>query len=106
MSYDKKYKLQVLKYMESGNAQRATAKLFGIGTTTLKRWKCQAAQGMSLESKKREHRARKLPREALRAYVESHPDAYLQEIGDHFGCSGEAVRRALKAMSITRKKRR
>jgi transposase-like protein len=106
MSYDKEFKLQVLKHLEAGNTQEATAKLFGIGTTTLKRWKWQNGDGMSLEPKKRERKARKLPRECLRVYVENHPDAYLQEIGEHFGCTGEAVRRALKAMNITRQKRR
>jgi transposase len=105
MAYDKKFKLQVLKHMEAGNTQRATAKLFDIGTTTLKTWKRQHAQGMSMEPQKRKREAKKLPREELRAYVENHPDAYLQEIGDHFGCTGEAVRRALKTMGITRKKR-
>ena len=33
------------------------------------------------------------------------PDAYLVEIGEHFGCSDVAVGKALKKLSITRKKR-
>ena len=106
MSYDKKFKLQVLKHVASGKTQEETAKLFGIGTTTLKVWKRQYEQGMSMEPKKRIRQARKLPREELRAYIEKHPDAYLSEIGNHFGCTGEAVRCALKTMGITRKKRR
>jgi transposase len=42
----------------------------------------------------------------LREYVSDHPDAYLQEIADVFGCVESAVRKALKRLKITRKKRR
>jgi hypothetical protein len=37
--------------------------------------------------------------------VKEHPDAYLPEIGEVFGCSGEAVRQALHKLKVTRKKR-
>ena len=49
---------------------------------------------------------RKLPPDELIRYIDEHPDAFLEEIGDHFGCSDEAVRKALKKLGITRKKRR
>ena len=38
-------------------------------------------------------------------YVEENPDAFNAEIGDFFGCSDEAVRKALIKLNITRKKR-
>ena len=106
MAYEQKFKLEVMKHLEAGNGQQATAKLFGIGITTLKRWKRQYEQGLSMEPQKRRRPAKKLPREALREYIDKHPDAYLSEIGEHFGCAGESVRQALKVMGITRKKRR
>jgi len=46
-----------------------------------------------------------LPPDELLLYVEYNPDAYLAEIGEHFGCSDVAVGKALKKLSITRKKR-
>jgi transposase len=49
---------------------------------------------------------RKLPPDELIQYLEEHPDAFLEEIGTHFDCSAEAVRKALKKLKITRKKRR
>jgi DNA-binding MarR family transcriptional regulator len=58
----------------------------------------------SLEAKKRKHPAKKLPRQELTDYIAAHPDAYLSEIAEHFGCSGTAVSKALKILKITRKK--
>ena len=48
---------------------------------------------------------KKLDPEKLIAYVEEHPDAYLKEIGDVFGCSDTAVLKAFRRLGITRKKR-
>jgi hypothetical protein len=48
---------------------------------------------------------RKLPPAELVRYIDENPDAFLEEIGEYFGCSGEAVRKALKKLKITRKKR-
>lgn len=62
-------------------------------------------QGINMEAQKRNRPPKKLPPDELREYVENHPDAYLSEIGEHFDCTGEAVRQALKSMGITRKKR-
>jgi hypothetical protein len=59
-----------------------------------------------LEDKKPLRTFKKLDPEKLKAYVAEHPDAYLQEIGDAFGCSDTAVMKALKRLGITRKKRR
>ena len=37
--------------------------------------------------------------------IEKHPDAYLVEIAEEFNCSECAIRKALKKLNITRKKR-
>jgi hypothetical protein len=47
---------------------------------------------------------RKLPPDELTQYIYDHPDAFLVEIGEHFKCSVEAVRKALLKLNITRKK--
>jgi predicted transcriptional regulator len=46
-----------------------------------------------------------LPPAELAAYVAQNPDAFLTEIGNHFGCSDTAVMKALKKLNITLKKR-
>lgn len=105
MAYDKKFKERVLAHLAKGNTQESTAKLFGIGTTTLKEWKRRKEANESLEPRIRQRKPKKLPPDALRAYVDAHPDAYLFEIAEHFNCSITSVRRALNKLQITRKKR-
>jgi len=41
----------------------------------------------------------------LENYVAEHPDAYLVEVAEMFDCGESAVRKALKKLGITRKKR-
>jgi len=106
MAYEKKFKEQVLAHIAKGHTQASTAKLFGIGTTTIKEWKRRIAANESLEPKIRQRPPKKLPPDELRAFVEAHPDAYLSEIAQHFNCAIMSVQRALKRLKITRKKRR
>ena len=49
---------------------------------------------------------KKIDPEKLKEYIALHPDAYLREITVAFKCCQEAVRKALKRLKITRKKRR
>ncbi|WP_162265610.1 IS630 transposase-related protein [Legionella santicrucis] len=43
--------------------------------------------------------------EALKKYIETHPDAHLKELSSHFGVTPSGIWRALKRLKITRKKR-
>lgn len=106
MGYDKKYKERVLSYLESGHTQADTSAVFGVGTTTIKRWMKRQASGEGLEARKRRTTFRKIDPEKLRAYVAANPDAYEREIATEFGCARSAVQKALKRLGITRKKRR
>ena len=47
---------------------------------------------------------RKVDRDKLKNYLETHPDAYLTEIASEFDCHPTAIHYALKAMGYTRKK--
>jgi len=40
----------------------------------------------------------------LGEYLEQHPDAYLKEMAEEFGCSEVAIWKALRRMKVTRKK--
>ena len=105
MAYDRKFKERVIAHISKGHTQASTAKLFGIGETTIKEWKRRVKANESLEPKIRQRPPKKLPPDELRAFVEEHPDAYLREIAQHFNCSITSVRRALIRLKITRKKR-
>jgi len=58
MAYDKRFKERVLEHLSKGKTQEATAKLFGIGTTTLKEWKRRSEAKESLEPKYAKDRQR------------------------------------------------
>lgn len=105
MAYDTKFKERVIMHLTKSNTQESTAKLFGIGTTTIKEWKRRIAANEPLEPKIRQRQPKKLPPEELRSYVAANPDAYISEIAEHFNCCDEAVRKALIKLKITRKKR-
>jgi transposase len=105
MSYERKFREKALAYRKKGNTIKATAEVFGIGETTLKKWERMYAKTGSVEDKERKAFFRKIDPEKLRAYVSKHPDAYLHEIAKVFGCATSAVHKALKKMKITLKKR-
>ncbi|HEF1856735.1 IS630 transposase-related protein [Bacillus thuringiensis] len=107
MTYTKKYKEQIIKFLEYGHTIKETAEIFHIGTTTIKSWKKQLKETGSLENKHtRIQLPSKLPDVELMAYIEEYPDAYLAEIAAQFNCTDSAVSRACKRLGITRKKRR
>lgn len=96
----------MLSYLDEGHTQQATAKVFGIGTATIKEWKKQKGTTGLLPPKTRKRKPKKIDPEKLIAYIASNPDAYLIEIAEVFNCSIEAIRKALIKLKITRKKRR
>ena len=104
MSYDSKYRRRALEYWEDGHKQRETAKVFNISTSTLQAWKSQLKNTGKTEAKKRMETWRKIEPTKLREYITEHPDAFLREIAEEFGCSSTAVMKALRRLKITRKK--
>ena len=105
MGYEKKFRERVLKHLGKGNTHNETAKLYGIGTTTLSQWKRLAKQGDDLEIKPRKRKPKKIEPEKLRTYVQEHPDAYLSEIARELHCATSSVHEALVKLGMTRKKR-
>lgn len=104
MSYEIKYRQRAVEYWNEGHSKRVTAEVFKISPTTLQKWKTQLNTTGKLEAKKRRETWRKIPPVALKEYIEKHPDAYLKEIAQVFGCSDVAIMKALKRLNISRKK--
>ena len=95
-----------MEYLDEGHTQASAVKAFKVSRRAIVQWKQQHRETGSLEKKPLNRMHKKLDPALLIAYVTKHPDAYLKEIGAAFGCSGEAVRLALKKLKITIKKRR
>ena len=104
MSYDTKFREAALSYWENGHTIRETAKVFSVTTITLQNWKNRLKRTGSLEPLKRKTSWRKISPELLEEYVKQHPDAFLKEIAEVFGCSDVAILKALRRLKYTRKK--
>ena len=98
--------LSSMSRTESGETCAETGKIFGVGGLTVQSWVQRYEETGDLSDKPLKRGPKKLPPEQLRAYVQQHSDATQQEIADAFGCSNQAVSKALKRLNITRKKRR
>lgn len=105
MAYSVDLRMAAVKhYLESGDACAETGKIFGIGGSTVQNWVQRYEETGDLSDKPLKRGHKKLPPEQLCAYVRQHSDATQQEIADAFGCSNQAVGKALKRPAITRKK--
>ena len=85
-------------------SKKSTAEVFKVSTYTLQKWKSQLKETGNLEPKKHRETWRKIDPVRPTEYVSQHPDAYLKEIAQEFGCTDVAVLMALRRLKITRKK--
>jgi len=106
MAYSVDFRKKVVEYLAKGHSQREASTVFGLHQETVNKWHQQYKSTGRLEKKPYHRNFRKLDPEKLKAYVSEHPDAYLKEIGEDFGCSDVAVLKAFRRLGITRKKRR
>jgi len=104
MSYDIKYRQRAIDYWNDRHTKIETAEVFKVNPDTLQDWKKQLKETGQLESKTRRETWRKIDPEKLKKYLRQHPDAYLKEIAEEFGCSTVAIFKALKRLKISRKK--
>lgn len=68
MAYEKKFRESVLSHLTKGHTQESTAKLFGIGTTTLKEWKRRKEVNESFAPRKRQGKPKKLAKSICKSY--------------------------------------
>lgn len=105
MSYPIKYRQRVIEYRQEGHTLEETSNIFAVAISTIQRWEQQLREKGDLETKPLNRTFKKIAPEKLKEYIAEHPDAYLKEIAEVFECSDTAVRKALKRLNITRKKR-
>lgn len=104
MSYDIRFRRRALEYWNDGHSKRETAEVFKLSTFTLQQWKNRLNETGDLKPKERCKTWKKIEPAKLKEYIAQHPDAYLKEIGEAFGCSDVAILKALKRLRISRKK--
>ncbi|MCL2853886.1 MAG: IS630 transposase-related protein [Defluviitaleaceae bacterium] len=104
MAYDKKYRENVLRYIDEGHTLEEAKKVFQVGTTAIKRWRKLRKETGSLQDRPRGKWHKKIDPVKLAAYYEENPDSYLNEAAEAFGCSITAIFKAKARLGITRKK--
>ena len=105
MSYDEKFRKRTLEYLHEGHTLAQTREVFRVSVTTIYKWKKQLKEEGNLKKHLVKRPFKKIDPEKLQKYVAANPEAYLREIAVIFNCSSTAIRKALKRLKITRKKR-
>ena len=103
MSYSTDFKKLVLKYRKSGHAINETCEFSGIAPSTYYEWEKEEQQ--NFPAKEKRSYEKKIRKEELKKAIEEKPDSYLRELAEPFGCTPQAVQKALGNMKITLKKR-
>lgn len=103
--YSNDLRERVIGYYDEKHTQAQTCEVFQISRATLNNWLRQRRETgtITLPLRKLE-RTGKIKRVELEAYLQAHPDAYLEEIGAALGVSGTAVYYACQRWGIVRKK--
>ena len=104
--YETDFRDRVLKYYDRVGSRVKVCDAFGISRRTLYSWiKLREEKGdFSLQERPKVRSSRKLTKEKLEAYLETHPDHFLREIAEAFNVSIMGIFKALKKFGITRKK--
>lgn len=105
MSYERRYRERVLRYVAQGHTYAETQEVYGVSASAIKQWRKLLAQTGDLKDALPNRHFRKIDPDKLRQYVQDHPDAYLREIAEVFGCSIAGIDKTLRKLRITRKKR-
>ena len=105
MAYDEKYRKRTLEYWHEGHTLAQTKKVFRVSVTIIYKWENQLKKEGNLKRHPVKRPFKKIDPEKLKEYVKANPEAYLHEIAAVFDCSSTAIRKSLKKLKITRKKR-
>ncbi len=62
----------------------------------IQKWEKRQAETWGIKNKPAKRPFKKIDPERLKKYIEDHPDAYLREIAEEFGCSAPTVLKALR----------
>ena len=94
-----------MEYRHEGHTLAQTKKVFKVSVTTIYNWENQLKKEGNLKKHPIKRPFKKIDPEKLKEYVKANPEAYLREIAIIFDCSSTAIRKSLKKLNITRKKR-
>ena len=100
MSKSKDLRLSAVLYRLAGHTYSETAKIFHASVSAIRVWVQKYQETGDLSDKPVNRGFKKIDPDKLRTYVKEHPDDTQQEIADAFGCTNQAVSKALKRLKI------
>ena len=101
MASCKDLRLRLIEHVESGHTLVQAAAVFKVYIRTVIAWRKRYRTTGSVERKVRRPVNKKIIPEKLIEYVQEHPDAYLKEIAEVFGCCSSSVLKRLCKLGIT-----
>ena len=104
MTYSLDLRKKALRYLDKIGDRKKVAETFGITLRTLANW-LRRNREACLAPKPRRSSPTLIDNQKLRFFIQEHPDAYLREIAEEFGCTIQAVFYACKRLKISLKKR-
>ncbi|WP_095123020.1 IS630 family transposase [Streptococcus acidominimus] len=105
MAYSLDFRKKVLAYCDKTGSITEASVIFDISRNTIYQWLKLKEKTGGLHHQVKGTKPRKVDRDKLKNYLETHPDAYLTEIASEFDCHPTAIHYALKAMGYTPKKK-
>ena len=100
MTYSADFRAQVIKSVKSKDMSiREACTFYNISKTALQRW----LKNPSIKQTRNKPPS-KIPNDVLLKDVEQHPDDYMYERAQRFGCSKSGIEAALKRLGISQKK--
>ena len=96
---------KVIKFVTSGNSQRAAARVFNISKTTVNTWFVRYKKEGNCHPKKRLGAQSKMDMSQFIKYVEDNPNSTTSEIGRRFGITRGGAHYWLRKLAFSYKKK-
>ncbi|MCH9715735.1 MAG: transposase [Gammaproteobacteria bacterium] len=104
MSHSSDLRVRVLEYIEAGGVIKTACDTFQVSRSSIQRWRSKKEETGALLPTPRKNLPYKVDDVKLQEFISSNPDAYLNEIDEHFSITDSSAWRALTRLRITRKK--
>lgn len=106
MGYSTDLRATVIDFIDAGNSIKTASEVFSVSRSSIQRWRFRLRKTGTISPKLRIKSPYKVDESALKAYIATHPDAYLNEIAVHFNVTDSGISKALSRLKITLKKKR
>ena len=101
MSHSLDLRIRVVEFVKSGGSKADASRIFSVSKWCVNQWcKRDSLEPISPPGRPR----KKLDWEALKKYVQAHPDRILREHAKNYGVRINAIWHACKKMGLTHKK--